>query len=162
MSYFRVMLTSAGKVHSCIEVPKLEFAESLRVFFLEADSKSEAEVVAYNLYKESQRLRQKERRHKYIDKGKCPDCGGPPKKPFKHCQPCLSIVATSKKRKSGKLKTPAQPKSVSFAATRERREDAVRLALIQEVWKALSNDKVDFYEWLKAKLASLVKKVGHA
>jgi len=158
MSYYRVMLTNTGELHSCIEVPKAEYTGSLRVYFLEACDQTIAVLVAQELHREEQRQRQKARRHRYISAGRCPDCGGKPKRPHKHCQECLDKVARAKERKSGKLKTLAQPKSVALAVTRRKREDEVRLALIQTLWKALCDDKVDVYEWLKAKRESLLKR----
>lgn len=151
--FYRVELNSSGQVIGCEQVKYSDFERSKRVFLVEADSAEVAGSMAFQLYRSNQRNAQRVRRARYIAEGRCPECGDPPKEPFKRCESCIQKNkdqhVKSRARRAGQIVLPTS-KSAAFAEKRRSREASQRVLIFKEVlrnWHLMKPQ--NFLRWLE-------------
>jgi hypothetical protein len=149
MKYFRVELDRAGMLLKCDEVSRAHFeAPEKNIFFVPAETASEAVGAAYRQYKE--RLQANNvRRNEAVAAGKCRDCSDPAVPGQTRCAFCQSRNSGNRKRARA-LKRGVPVKDLpERIRSRERRRILARLGVLQEVLHQFRKlFTADFEQWL--------------
>jgi hypothetical protein len=99
-------------------------------------------------------------------RGKCPNDGRQPIKDGIYCRVCLNTSKRSMERAQAKVKgepvAPLPPKSVAFAETKQRRENDIRLSVLQECLAVYDNPKLckNFGAWLEGQINKIIGKAA--
>jgi len=149
MKYFRVELDRAGMLLKCDEVSRAHFeAPEKNIFFVPAESASEAVGAAYQQYKERLQANNT-RRNEAVAAGKCRDCSDPALIGESRCAHCREQNRQSTRNARAKKRgEPVEPLPLK-ARARERRRVRVRLHVLQEVLHQFRKlYPLDFEQWL--------------
>lgn len=160
MNWWRVTIDSSGKITDC---HKFEYCEAeangIRVYYVEAESGTQAIAIAHRRYLESREKAKRAlsaRREAYKSKGLC-RCGSKPRDGLEQCQKCADASKNSMLRARAKTRhepvPELPPKSVALAKTATQRILDVLLEVRVE-WQRSPNVRV-FSKWLDATIEGL-------